>query len=217
MVSYIAVKESQVFIANNHAAFFSMYCPPPSQRDVVRRPGVSYGGPQIHQPRCTCLSAANVGKESSRVRPQIANACITLNEFPFIRYYAPSHHAPLGVLAPQYSESSTSSSSSSAEPYAPRQPASRYQPASGPSTSSLALGSYGESTSKWAAKLSSRAGSSAANLLARSYGADNGSGQDTGDHVSKVLRRWCLRRWRSTRRRTLIGPGRIRYAHDRAI
>ena len=31
---------------------------------------------------------------------QIANICITLNEFPYIRYYQPSHHKPLGPLVP---------------------------------------------------------------------------------------------------------------------
>lgn len=31
---------------------------------------------------------------------QIANVCISLNEFPYIRYYFPSHHAPLGALQP---------------------------------------------------------------------------------------------------------------------
>lgn len=31
---------------------------------------------------------------------QITNLCISLNEHPYIRYYTPSHHAPLGPLAP---------------------------------------------------------------------------------------------------------------------
>lgn len=34
---------------------------------------------------------------------QITNTCITLNEYPFIRYYLPSHHPPLGPLAPTQS------------------------------------------------------------------------------------------------------------------
>ncbi|EIM86902.1 Sec1-like snare protein [Stereum hirsutum FP-91666 SS1] len=34
------------------------------------------------------------------VAKSIANVCITLNEFPYIRYYMPSHHPPLGPLKP---------------------------------------------------------------------------------------------------------------------
>jgi syntaxin-binding protein 1 len=34
---------------------------------------------------------------------QIANVCITLNEYPFIRYYIPAHHGPLGALRPHES------------------------------------------------------------------------------------------------------------------
>jgi syntaxin-binding protein 1 len=34
---------------------------------------------------------------------QIANVCITLNEFPYIRYYVPAHHGPLGALRPHES------------------------------------------------------------------------------------------------------------------
>ena len=34
---------------------------------------------------------------------QIANVCITLNEYPYIRYYVPAHHGPLGALRPHES------------------------------------------------------------------------------------------------------------------
>ena len=34
---------------------------------------------------------------------QITNFCITLNEFPYIRYYVPQTHKPLGPLAPHAS------------------------------------------------------------------------------------------------------------------
>lgn len=34
---------------------------------------------------------------------QISNICITLNEFPYIRYYTPPDHAPLGALTPHAS------------------------------------------------------------------------------------------------------------------
>jgi hypothetical protein len=37
---------------------------------------------------------------SCDVDMQIANVCITLNEFPYIRYYVPAHHGPLGALRP---------------------------------------------------------------------------------------------------------------------
>ena len=34
---------------------------------------------------------------------QIANVCITLNEYPYIRYYLPKNHLPLGALNPSAS------------------------------------------------------------------------------------------------------------------
>lgn len=34
---------------------------------------------------------------------QIANVCITLNEYPYIRYYLPRNHLPLGGLKPSAS------------------------------------------------------------------------------------------------------------------
>jgi syntaxin-binding protein 1 len=34
---------------------------------------------------------------------QISNVCISLNEYPSIRYYLPSHHPPLGPLKPHAS------------------------------------------------------------------------------------------------------------------
>lgn len=34
---------------------------------------------------------------------QIANVCVTLNEFPYIRYYVPVNHGPLGALQPNES------------------------------------------------------------------------------------------------------------------
>lgn len=34
---------------------------------------------------------------------QITNVCITMNEFPYIRYYLPTHHAPLGAFKPHAS------------------------------------------------------------------------------------------------------------------
>ena len=34
---------------------------------------------------------------------QLVNVCVTLNENPYVRYYFPSHHAPLGALKPHES------------------------------------------------------------------------------------------------------------------
>lgn len=31
---------------------------------------------------------------------KITNVCISMNEYPYIRYYMPSHHEPLGALKP---------------------------------------------------------------------------------------------------------------------
>lgn len=36
-------------------------------------------------------------------RTQIANVCIALDEYPYIRYYIPAHHGPLGALRPHES------------------------------------------------------------------------------------------------------------------
>ena len=38
---------------------------------------------------------------------QIANVCITLNEYPYIRYYLPANHGPLGALRPHESTRAT--------------------------------------------------------------------------------------------------------------
>ena len=40
------------------------------------------------------------GSQPLSLRDQIVNVCITLNEFPYIRYYLPSNHPPLGPLKP---------------------------------------------------------------------------------------------------------------------
>lgn len=31
---------------------------------------------------------------------QLVNVCVTLNEYPYIRYYFPTHHPPLGAFKP---------------------------------------------------------------------------------------------------------------------
>lgn len=42
----------------------------------------------------------NLGLTFQLTNPKIANVCISLNEYPYIRYYMPSHHEPLGPLKP---------------------------------------------------------------------------------------------------------------------
>jgi syntaxin-binding protein 1 len=47
---------------------------------------------------------------------QIANVCITLNEFPYIRYYAPADHGPLGALRPNESSTRQAAPAAAARP-----------------------------------------------------------------------------------------------------
>lgn len=51
---------------------------------------------------------------------QIANVCITLNEFPYIRYYAPADHGPLGALRPNESSTRQAAQAASAAAAASR-------------------------------------------------------------------------------------------------
>jgi syntaxin-binding protein 1 len=49
----------------------------------------------------SCFLPLSLTTFSRRLRgAQIANVCITLNEFPYIRYYVSAHHGPLGALRP---------------------------------------------------------------------------------------------------------------------
>ncbi|KAF8493208.1 Sec1-like protein [Russula emetica] len=76
--------ESQVFSLHVPEYFFSMYSPPRS--DATAR---------AERDRLT--------EDIRFVAKSIANVCITLNEFPYIRYYVPAHHGPLGALRPHES------------------------------------------------------------------------------------------------------------------
>ncbi|KAG6902573.1 hypothetical protein C0995_014579 [Termitomyces sp. Mi166 len=76
--------EAQVFSIQEPATFFGLYSPPRSD---------------------TAFKAARVRVEEDLrfAAKMISNVCIAFNEFPFIRYYMPSHHPPLGALKPHAS------------------------------------------------------------------------------------------------------------------
>lgn len=63
-------------------------CACPSRGGLALRQsdGTSHPMQYTHQPHCAAL--------------QITNVCVSLNEFPYIRYYMPSTHLPLGPLKP---------------------------------------------------------------------------------------------------------------------
>ncbi|RDB23678.1 Protein transport protein sec1 [Hypsizygus marmoreus] len=75
------VTEAQAFSIQDPGLFFSLYSPPRS--DAVFKP-----------------SRIRLEEDLRFVSKMISNLCITLNEFPFIRYYVPPHHPPLGPLKP---------------------------------------------------------------------------------------------------------------------
>ncbi|PCH36386.1 Sec1-like snare protein [Wolfiporia cocos MD-104 SS10] len=73
--------ESQAFSLKLPGSFFNIYSPPRTESAF--------------------RSARERLEEELRFASKmIANVCITLNEFPYIRYYLPTHHAPLGALKP---------------------------------------------------------------------------------------------------------------------
>ncbi|KAI0738596.1 Sec1-like protein [Daedaleopsis nitida] len=76
--------EQQAFTVRNPGAFFNIYSPPRSE--------TSYK--PMHD---------RLHEELRFMSRMISNVCITLNELPFIRYYVPSHHEPLGPLKPHAS------------------------------------------------------------------------------------------------------------------
>ncbi|KAF6761496.1 ras opposite [Ephemerocybe angulata] len=73
--------EAQTFSLNEPGLFFSIYSPP--------RTEAAYKG-----------ARDRIEEDLRFTSKMIANLCITLNEFPFIRYYMPQHHSPLGPLKP---------------------------------------------------------------------------------------------------------------------
>ncbi|KAJ7509807.1 Sec1-like protein [Mycena galericulata] len=76
--------EAQTFSMQAPEMFFSMYSPPRS--DSQFKPARDRLEEQL--------------RFASKI---ISNVCITLNEFPFIRYYVPPNHPPLGALKPHAS------------------------------------------------------------------------------------------------------------------
>ncbi|KAF9269115.1 Sec1-like snare protein [Marasmius fiardii PR-910] len=76
--------EAQTFTFDMPEQFFSIYSPPRSERDYPEAKG-------------------RLEEDLQFTSKLIANVCITLNEFPFIRYYVPANHLPLGPLKPHAS------------------------------------------------------------------------------------------------------------------
>ncbi|KAN0088471.1 Sec1-like protein [Tylopilus felleus] len=73
--------EAQTFSLDSPGLFFNMYSPPKNEAAFK-------------------ATRSRLEEELMFVSKSITNLCITLNEFPYIRYYFPSHHLPLGPLQP---------------------------------------------------------------------------------------------------------------------
>ncbi|KDQ61398.1 hypothetical protein JAAARDRAFT_30828 [Jaapia argillacea MUCL 33604] len=73
--------ESQAFSLKLPHFFFTLYSPPRTESAYP-------------------IARARLLSDISFLSRQLANVLITLNEYPFIRYYLPSHHSPLGPLKP---------------------------------------------------------------------------------------------------------------------
>ncbi|KAL4061887.1 Sec1-like protein [Scleroderma citrinum] len=73
--------EAQTFSLNSPELFFNIYSPPRNEASFKS-------------------ARSRLEEELHFVSKRIADLCITLNEFPYIRYYLPSHHPPLGPLQP---------------------------------------------------------------------------------------------------------------------
>ncbi|KAF8552421.1 Sec1-like protein [Imleria badia] len=73
--------EAQTFSLNSPGLFFNIYSPPRNEAAFK-------------------ATRSRLEEELLFVSKSITNLCITLNEFPYVRYYFPSHHLPLGPLQP---------------------------------------------------------------------------------------------------------------------
>ncbi|KAL1762832.1 Sec1-like protein [Schizophyllum commune] len=73
--------EAQTYSMQAPELFFSMFSPPPADKDYR-------------------IARDRLEEHIVYVARVIANLCITLDEFPYIRYYFPQTHPPLGPLRP---------------------------------------------------------------------------------------------------------------------
>ncbi|KAI0832105.1 Sec1-like protein [Trametes gibbosa] len=76
--------EAQAFTLRSPGSFFNIFSPPRS--DTSFKP-----------------MRDRLDEELRFMSKMLTNVCLTLNEYPYIRYYSPSHHAPLGPLKPHAS------------------------------------------------------------------------------------------------------------------
>jgi syntaxin-binding protein 1 len=111
-ITFLAI-ESQVFSLHVPEYFFSMYSPVRSdataraERDRLTE-DIRFAAKSVcfHSSSFPFFFHSSLTRETRRGvgrGMQIANVCITLNEFPYIRYYVPAHHGPLGALRPHES------------------------------------------------------------------------------------------------------------------
>ncbi|GJE98046.1 Sec1 family protein [Phanerochaete sordida] len=73
--------EAQAFSTKRPAMFFNAFAPPRSDAAFQN-------------------ARAQLEEELRFTSKMLVNVCVTLNEYPYIRYYLPSHHQPLGPLKP---------------------------------------------------------------------------------------------------------------------
>jgi len=73
--------EAQVFSLQDPGLFFSLFSPPRSDGSFKH-------------------ARTRLEEDLKFMSKTISNMCITLNEFPYIRYYLPTNHPPLGALKP---------------------------------------------------------------------------------------------------------------------
>jgi syntaxin-binding protein 1 len=90
--------EAQAFSLKAPSLFFSMYSPPRTENEY--RAGRERLDEDIR------LVAKRVRLPAPPIPPrqlssaQLVNVCIALGEYPYVRYYLPAHHPPLGAFKP---------------------------------------------------------------------------------------------------------------------